>query len=327
MPTSFLFIGISLFGVLALGTIGVGFFLTRRETDLTDRLESVTRAGELVDPREEERMAKKQEERFFARFAEGMDKILTQRGMGSNIADRLAQANVRLTVTEYIIINVLSVVGLLLLGYLVFGTWVLALFAGIFGYFLPRLYLGFAKRQRLNSFNGQLGDTINLLVNGLRSGYSMLQAMETVAKELPPPISEEFARVVQEVGLGLSAEQALNNMLRRIQSEDLDLMITAINVQHEVGGNLAEILDIISFTIRERVRIKGEIRTLTSQGMLSGYVISFLPIALGLIMFLMNREYMTRMFTTTCGWIMVGVALFGIVVGFVAIQKIVRIEV
>jgi tight adherence protein B len=204
---------------------------------------------------------------------------------------------------------------------------VLAAFAGILGYFVPRLYLGFAKRQRLNRFNGQLGDTINLLVNGLRSGYSMLQAMETVAKELPPPISEEFARVVQEVGLGLSAEQALNNMLRRIQSDDLDLMITAINVQHEVGGNLAEILDIISFTIRERVRIKGEIRTLTAQGMLSGYVISFLPIGLGLIMFLMNREYMLRMFSTTCGWIMVGVAVFGIVTGFIAIQKIVRIEV
>jgi len=104
-------------------------------------------------------------------------------------------------------------------------------------------------------------------------------------------------------------------------------MITAINVQHEVGGNLAEILDIISFTIRERVRIKGEIKALTAQGMLGGYIISFLPIALTLIMFLMNREYMMRMFTTTCGLIMVGVAVVGIVIGFIAIQKIVRIEV
>ena len=256
-----------------------------------------------------------------------MDKALSRRGMGSKIADQLAQANVRLTVTEYVIINALSVAGTLVGGYFLFGTWVLALFAGIFGFFLPRFYLGFSKSRRLSRFNDQLGDCINLLVNGLRSGYSMLQAMETVAKELPPPISEEFTRVVQEVGLGLSSEQALLNMWRRIQSDDLDLMITAINVQHEVGGNLAEILDIISFTIRERVRIKGEIKTLTSQGMLSGYVISFLPIGLGLIMFLMNKEYMTRMFTTTCGWIMVGVAGFGIVVGFIAIQKIVRIEV
>jgi tight adherence protein B len=319
-------VGVGLFGFLAISSLAAGLIFTRRESDLSGRLESVVTAPELAEAPKEKKK-KDREERALSRFTEVMDKALTRRGVGTNISDRLAQANVRLTVTEYIIVNVLSVAGTFFAGYLIFGTWVLALFAGIFGYFLPRFYLGFAKRQRLNQFNDQLSDTINLLVNGLRSGYSMLQAMETVAKELPPPVSEEFARVVQEVGLGLSSEQALNNMFRRIQSDDLDLMITAVNVQHEVGGNLAEILDIISFTIRERVRIQGEIRTLTAQGMLSGYIISFLPIALGLIMFLMNREYMMRMFTTTCGWIMIGVALFGIVVGFIAVQKIVRIEV
>jgi tight adherence protein B len=151
--------------------------------------------------------------------------------------------------------------------------------------------------------------------------------MEAVAKELPPPIAIEFARVVREIGLGLSNEQAMNNMLRRIQSDDLDLMITAINVQHEVGGNLAEILEVIGFTIRERVRIKGEIRVLTAQGMMSGYVISFLPIVLGLILYLMNPDYISNMFQEFCGWIMIGVAVTGIVTGFIAIQKIVRIEV
>jgi tight adherence protein B len=151
--------------------------------------------------------------------------------------------------------------------------------------------------------------------------------METVSRELPPPISVEFARVVREVGLGLSNEQAMNNMLRRIQSDDLDLMLTAVNVQHEVGGNLAEILEIIGYTIRERVRIKGEIRVLTAQGTISGYVISFLPIALGLILYLMNPDYIGAMFQELCGWIMVGVALTGIVIGFIAIRKIVQIEV
>lgn len=320
-----LLVGVGLFGVLAVGSLAAGFIITRRDTGLTDRLESVITAPGLEETPKEKKGER--EERALSRFAEGVDKALFRRGVGSKISDRLAQANVRLTVTEYIIINVFCIAGTVLVGYLVFGMWVLALFAGILGYFLPGIYLGFAKRQRLSKFNDQLGDTINLLVNGLRSGYSMLQAMETVAKELPPPISEEFARVVQEVGLGLTNEQSLNNMLRRIQSDDLDLMITAVNVQHEVGGNLAEILDIISYTIRERVRIKGEIRTLTAQGMLSGYVISFLPIGLGLVMFLMNKEYMLAMFTTTCGLVMVGVALFGIVIGFIAIQKIVRIEV
>ena len=319
-------VAVGLFGFLAIGSLAAGFIFTRRESDLSGRLESVVTAPELAEVPKGKK-EKDREERALSRFTEVMDRALTRRGVGTNISDRLAQANVRLTVTEYIVVNMLSVAGTFFAGYLIFSTWVLALFAGIFGYFLPRFYLGFAKRQRLSQFNDQLSDTINLLVNGLRSGYSMLQAMETVAKELPPPVSEEFARVVQEVGLGLSSEQALNNMFRRIQSDDLDLMITAVNVQHEVGGNLAEILDIISFTIRERVRIQGEIRTLTAQGMLSGYIISFLPIGLGLIMFLMNREYMMRMFTTPCGWIMIGVALFGIVVGFIAVQKIVRIEV
>lgn len=323
---SLLLIGVGLFGLMAIGSLAIGFIVTRQGSDLSQRLDSVTTTMDLAATSKKEKKEER-EERSLSRFTEGMDKVLSRRGFATKISDRLAQANLRLTVTEYIIINILSVVGGFLLGNLIFGSWVLAVFAGIFGYFVPRIYIGFAKRRRLNKFNDQLSDTINLLVNGLRSGYSMLQAMETVAKELPPPMNEEFRRVVQEVSLGLSSEQALNNMLRRIPSEDLDLMITAINVQHEVGGNLAEILDIISYTIRERVRIQGEIRVLTAQGMLSGYVISFLPIGLALIMFLMNRDYMLGLFRNVCGLIMVGVALFGIIIGFIAIQKIVRIEV
>ncbi len=322
-----LLVGLGVFGLVAVGSMAAGFIITRQGDDLTDRLESVTTASELAETPREKKRKRDKEERGFSRLAEGMDKALSRRGVGTKLSDRLAQANLRLTVTEYIIINILCIIGAFFVGNILFGSWVLALFAGIFGFFLPRFYVSFAKSQRLKKFDNQLGDTINLLVNGLRAGFSMLQAMETVAKELPAPISEEFARVVQEVGLGLTSEQALNNMLRRIQSEDLDLMVTAINVQHEVGGNLAEILDIISFTIRERVRIKGEIKTLTAQGMLGGYVISFLPIALTLIMFMMNKTYMLRMFTTPCGLIMVGISVFGITVGFIAIQKIVRIEV
>ena len=320
-----LLIGIGVFGLVAISSLAIGVIFSRQESALSDRLDSVT-SVELADlPKREEK--REREERALSRITEEVDKVLSRRGFATRIADQLAQANLRLTVTEYVIINFLSIVGCLFVGKLIFDMWVLAIFAGVLGYFLPRIYVGFAKRQRLNRFSDQLSDCINLLVNGLRSGYSMLQAMETVSHELPPPVSEEFSRVVQEVGLGLTNEQALNNMLRRIPSPDLDLMITAINVQHEVGGNLAEILDIISYTIRERVRIQGEIRTLTAQQMLSGYIISFLPIALGLILYLMNREYMLGMFDHPCGLVMTGVALLGIIIGFVAIQRIVRIEV
>jgi len=184
-----------------------------------------------------------------------------------------------------------------------------------------------------------LSDAITLMANGLRSGYSILQAMDSVGNEMPDPIAEEFQRVVREVQLGVSTERAMNNMVRRIPSEDLDLMVIAINIQHEVGGNLAEILEVISYVIRERVRIAGEIKTLTAQGMLSGYIISLLPILLSLLLYAMNHEYMGRMFlpcaeggatscaAQPCGWIMAGVGLFLILIGFIAIQKVVRIEI
>src|SRR5690606_32429750 len=148
--------------------------------------------------------------------------------------------------------------------------------------------------RRLHAFENQLSDTLNLWVNALRSGYSVLQGMEAIATELPPPISREFERVVQEVRLGLSLEQALANLVRRMPSEDLDLIVTAINIQREVGGNLAEILDIISHTIRERVRMKGEIRTLTSQGRLTGWVIGLLPLILAFLVYSINPRYGDR---------------------------------
>jgi tight adherence protein B len=154
-----------------------------------------------------------------------------------------------------------------------------------------------------------------------------MQALDSVASELPPPISTEFRRVVQEMQLGLSMEQALSNMLRRIDSEDLDLMITAVNVQREVGGNLADILDVISFTIRERVRIKGEVRTLTAQGRTSAYVITALPIGLTILLLMMNRDYMMQMFTHMCGWMMVGACVILIASGAFALRKITDIEI
>jgi len=256
-----------------------------------------------------------------------LDKALARKGFAERTAQQLARADLKLTVSEYAAVNLIAIVASFLVGYLLYRSIIVAVGAAITGSFLPRLYVKQRQRGRLHRFNDQLSDAINLLVNGLRSGYSQLQAMETVSREMPSPISDEFSRVVQEVGLGLSLDQALDNMLRRIESADLDLMITAIKVQHEVGGNLADILDAISFTIRERVRIQGEIRVLTSMQMLSAYIISFLPVALGLIMYLLSSEYMGQMFEEPCGWIMLGTAVTIIILGFTVIRKIVAIEV
>jgi tight adherence protein B len=203
---------------------------------------------------------------------------------------------------------------------------------------IPSLYVRRAKNSRLRGFNNQLGDTITLLANSLRSGYSLLQSMEMVSREAPPPVSEEFRRVVQEVGLGLSTQDSLANLLRRVPSDDLDLMITAINIQHEVGGNLAQILDTIGHTIRERVRIKGEIRVLVAQQTISGYVVAALPIFLAVVLAFITPTFMAPLFTIGWppfiakegeeGWICMPIcAGILMLVGFLIIQKIVKIEV
>ncbi|MBI9048443.1 MAG: type II secretion system F family protein [Anaerolineaceae bacterium] len=250
---------------------------------------------------------------------------------GEKISKSLARADVKMKPGEYI---ALMIIASFALGVL---TWFIGnqnIFVGLIGLiigpFLPRFYVNNQQNKRLIKFDEQLGDMLNLMVNGLRAGYSTMQAMEAVSKELPPPISDEFFRVVQEMQLGIPMERSLDNLLRRIPSDDLDLVITAINVQREVGGNLAEILDTISYTIRERVRIKGEIRVLTAQVMYSGRFLSMLPVFVIAILYLINREYIMEFFSPTagiCGYIALGLAASLIVGGYFAMNKLGDIEV
>jgi tight adherence protein B len=211
------------------------------------------------------------------------------------------------------------------------AAFIAALVAAIVLSFLPNIYLRTRSRQRIKSFNNQLGDTITMMANALRGGYSFLQTLDLVAKEAPAPMSAEFRRVVQEVGLGRSTEEAMNGLLRRMPSEDLDLLITAVNIQMEVGGNLAQILDTIGHTIRERVRIKGEIQTLTAQGRISAWVITGLPIGLAIFISVVNPTYMAPIFTFGMppeAWCCLPVtSLVMIVIGYFTIMKIMDIEV
>jgi tight adherence protein B len=258
---------------------------------------------------------------------DGLEDAVSGRGFAANIQTDLARADLKLRVAEFLMLTLASIVGFFLLGNLIFDSALVGMVFGVVGFFAPRIYVNFRKSRRLNAFNDQLGDTITLLANSLRSGFTIVQSMKTVAEQLPDPIAAEFHRVTQEIGLGLHYEEALNNMLRRVPSDDLDLLITAVNIQGRVGGNLAEILDTIGHTIRERVRIKGEIRVLTAQQMISGYILTGLPVALGLVLYLINKPYIGRMFTDPCGWIMIGVSVLMIFVGFLIIRKIVDIEV
>ena len=269
-----------------------------------------------------------------------LNKVVEQRDFGANLARDIARADLRLKVSEFLAIWAASIIGVPLLmvvlsvGLPALRNPLFLIIGALVGFLLPRFWLSRRKSSRLNAFNKQLPDTITLLANALRAGSSFLQAIELVVRESRPPISVEFGRVIREVNLGLPFEQALENMVRRVRSDDLELMATAISIQHTVGGNLAEILDSIAYTIRERIRIKGEIRTLTAQQRLSGYVVGFLPIALAGFLFLAAPNFMNAMFLNPpailglpAGVILLLFGGFMMFIGFMLIRRIVDIEV
>jgi tight adherence protein B len=269
-----------------------------------------------------------------------LNKVVENRDFGANLAREIARADLRLKVSEYLLIWAGATIGVPILMVLVSVAMpglrnpIVLLFGLLIGFMLPRFWLGRRKNGRLNAFNKQLPDTITLIANALRAGSSFLQAIELVVRESRPPISTEFGRVIREVNLGLSFDVALENMVRRVRSDDLELMATAIAIQHTVGGNLAEILDSIAFTIRERVRIKGEIRTLTAQQRLSGYVVALLPIGLAAFLFIAAPGFMQPMFDdrVSIAGLPAGVIIllsggFMMFIGFMLIRRIVDIEV
>ena len=269
-----------------------------------------------------------------------LNKVVEQRDFGANLARDIARADLKLKPSEFLAIWIGSIIGLPFL-FIVASLALPALrsplallVAAFLGFFLPRFWLNRRKAGRLGAFNKQLPDTITLLANGLRAGSSFLQAVELVVRESRPPMSTEFSRVIREVNLGLPFEQAMENMVRRVRSDDLELMATAINIQHTVGGNLAEILDSIAYTIRERIRIQGEIRTLTAQQRLSGYVVGFLPIGLAGFLFVAAPHFMDPMFQKPpealglpLGMVILAFGGFMMFIGFMLIRRIVDIEV
>jgi tight adherence protein B len=268
------------------------------------------------------------------------NRVIERRDWGSNMARELARADLTLKPTEFLVVRAAALVGLpLLLIALsplvsVLASPILWIGALVLGFWLPRFWLNRRKGRRLKAFNSNLADTIMLLANALRAGSSFLQAVEMIVRETQPPISTEFARVIREVNLGLPLDEALANLQRRVRSDDLDLMTTAIAIHHSVGGNLAEILDSIAYTIRERVRIKGEIRTLTAQQRMSGYVVGFLPVALVVLLSVIAPTFMEPMLRKPpellglpAGMFILGGGGLMMLIGFVLIRRIVDIEV
>jgi tight adherence protein B len=295
---------------------------------------SITSERSLVEERlgrflEDERPAPERGEPGGSIITEWLNRRVSRSSMGDRVARELARADLKFKVAEYFALIFISTVATAFVAWLIQPNIISAIIGAVIGLFVPRIYVKRQQTVRLNKFSDQLGDMLNLMVNGLRAGYSTMQAMEAVSRELPTPISDEFHRVVQEMQIGIPMEKALDNLLRRIPSDDLDFVVTAINVQREVGGNLSEILDTISFTIRERVRIKGEIRVMTAQVRTSATVLSLIPVFLTIALWFISPEYIGSFFDRgpLCGWLAVVTVIGMIVSGYFVMMKIADIEV
>jgi tight adherence protein B len=263
--------------------------------------------------------------RLFQPAADRVGRGNVKKGKPS-VAEQLLRADLKLRTSEYFMIQIGTAVLVGLIVYVRFQS-LFGLLAAFLGYLLPGFYVKYRINQRLKAFNNQLGDTLTLLSNAIKAGYSFAQAIDTVAKNAVPPIADEFGRAVREMNLGGSPDEALQNITKRIASADFDLVATAYAIHRTVGGNLAEILDNIAYTIRERVRIKGEIATLTAQARASGTLITFLPIVLATFMFFVTPTYFRPMFSSIIGWGLLVFGAFMIFIGNLIIRRVVAIEV
>jgi len=270
----------------------------------------------------------------------GLSRVIERQDLATRLSTDLARADLKMKPAEFLLAwaatPFLFVAGAFVVGFIFPGFQNIVALIAVFlvGLYAPRFYLKYRQRRRLKQFGAQLPDTITLLANSLRAGSSFLQGIELVTREARPPISEEFERVVREMQLGVALQPALNNLVRRVASEDLELMVTAIQIQTQVGGNLATVLDAIAHTIRERIRIQGEIQTLTAMQRYSGYVITLLPIGLAAILFLISPSYIGRMlenppgmFGLPMGVVFFIVGLISMAIGYVFIRRIVDIKV
>ncbi len=259
----------------------------------------------------------------------GIGKIRFLDGYKKKIQVELTRAHLLVKAEEFLVFNLIMFWILFLLVIMARGAgmWPLALIAGVGGWFIPSFLVRNRIKKRLKLLNEQLGDAVTMMSNSLKAGYSFFQAVDMVAQEMSGPIAEEFGILQKEVNLGLNTDKALENMVARIKSEDLELMVTAVMIQRQVGGNLAEVLNRITETIRDRVKIKGELKAITAQGRVSGLVISILPLILCFIIYLINPQQMSLLFTRPLGLLMVGVAVVMEFTGIILIRRIVRVEI
>lgn len=316
-------------GVVALVAFLLAWFLlgsaarSKADRDVAARMQAVMRAGEHSSTPQGTPTGSwipDQVTQFGTRFAEA-------RGLSERLDLQLEAAGVSLRSGEFVVATVAAAIIGAVLGAALLQSLLLALVIGVVAAAGPRIALKVALGRRAEKLREQLPDVLTIMASSLRAGHSFLQSLDTVAKEISQPAAAEFQRVVAEIRLGRAAEDAMESMAERVGSEDFKWAVLAVNIQREVGGNLAEILDNVADTLRERAMIRRQIRVLTSEGRLSAWVLSILPAAIGLYMFAVNPDYISLLFTTTLGWVMTITALCLLVIGIFWMKKVVDIDV
>lgn len=265
--------------------------------------------------------------RLFYKVSSMLGNVVFISNYREKLTAKLGQAGIAMKGSEFILMDIIITVFFACLGMIFTRIISGGILIGAISAVLPYAYVMYLRSKRIKAFNNQLVDSLVLMTNSLRAGYSFLQAIETVARESVPPISEEFERIMKENNLGVSIETALDNFSKRMENDDVDLIVTAVMINREIGGNLAEIFDNIAETIRERIRIKGEIKTLTAQGRMSGTIVGSLPFVLGAIIFVRNPDFMKLMFDEPLGRMMLLTAGAMMGIGIFSIYKIVNIKV
>lgn len=246
---------------------------------------------------------------------------------GLTLAEHLARADIKLRSSEFVLIQLGCLFAFALIGLLRFGFGPQFIVSAVGGYLIPMRVVKFRQGRRLKRFNSQLPETLSLLANGLKAGYSLPQALDSVARNTTAPISEELGRVTREMSVGASLDQSLLNMVKRVASDDLDLIVTAILIHRSVGGNLARVLDNISHTVRQRVMVKSQIAALTAQARASGWIISLLPVAVAAILYVIAPTYFRSLTTDPWGVALLALAAVMIVIGNLLIRRITSIRV
>jgi tight adherence protein B len=311
-------------GALLLAAMAVGERQGAERVALKERLASLAQVpgevkGELPGAQKEARIPKLDLRKVVGQF--------TGQAYMERLERDLAQADIPIRVSEFLI---LRGVGILLgfgLTYLKTGNAMMGLLGAGLMFFMHIPVIKIRKSMRITKFVNQLAEFLSLVTNSLRAGQTFLQGVDIACKDSPNPIAHEFKQLIREVNLGLPVEQAFDNMQQRVPSEEIKIVMSAFTIQRKVGGNLADILAKVAEMIRERIRIQGQIRVLTTQGKLSGAIVGLLPFGLGFFLSIIAPDYMKHLYKDAVGWVLVGLAVFMQLLGCFVIYKICDIDV